>query len=130
MTSTPIVYIVDGKMRRPGNEITIRYPCMLRVRKGQSLTLRKFDFIHSFIEEFIRRSLIQEIFILRGDPAARPWRYRSVLSNMQNALSLFLGRRRISKGSQFQARGTVHTIRMRAAVYSRSFSTRHHGPWQ
>ena len=38
-------------------------------------------------------------------PSAQPRRYRSVLSNLQNALSLFLGRIRISKGSNWNEAG-------------------------
>src|SRR6218665_1245162 len=56
---------------------------------------------YSFIQEFIRRV---ERNLLRGAPA-QPRRYRSVLSNLQNALSLFLSRRRISKKSPFQVEG-------------------------
>src|SRR6218665_235554 len=42
----------------------------------------------------------------------QPRRYRSVLSNLQNALSLFLGRRRISKRSRFQVeRPTMENAR-------------------
>src|SRR6218665_227000 len=46
---------------------------------------------------------LQEIY--SEAPPAQPRRYRSVLSNLQNALSLFSGRRRISKGSPFQVEG-------------------------
>src|SRR6218665_1312286 len=55
---------------------------------------------HSFIHSRIYKAPFQEIY--PEAPPAQPRRYRSVLSNLQNALSLFLGRRRISKGSPFQ----------------------------
>ena len=42
--------------------------------------------------------------LLRGAPA-QSRRYRSVLSNLQSAFSLFLGRMQISKGSPFQVEG-------------------------
>src|SRR6218665_449424 len=52
---------------------------------------------------------------------AQPRRYRSVLGNLQNALSLFLGRRRISKGSSFQVEGPTmgNARRCLAAVLAR-----------
>src|SRR6218665_3808150 len=60
-------------------------------------------FIHSFIHSRIYKAPLQEIY--SEAPPAKPRRYRSVLSNLQNALSLFLGRMRISKGSPFQVEG-------------------------
>src|SRR6218665_2927320 len=60
-------------------------------------------FIHSFIHSRIYKAPLQEID--SEAPPAQPRRYRSVLSNLQNALSLFLGRIRISKGSPFQVEG-------------------------
>ena len=51
----------------------------------------------------IYKAPLQEIY--SEVPPAQPWRYRSVLSNLQNTLSLFLGRRRISKGRPFQVEG-------------------------
>src|SRR6218665_261362 len=56
-----------------------------------------YIFIHSFIQEFIRRPFKKST--QRRPQPMQPRRYRSVLSNLQNALSLFLGRIRISKGS-------------------------------
>src|SRR6218665_1748917 len=50
----------------------------------------------SFIHSRIYKAPLQEIY--SEAPPAQPRRYRSVLSNLQNALSLFLGRIRISKG--------------------------------
>src|SRR6218665_117005 len=58
--------------------------------------------IHSFIHLRIYKAPLQEI---SEAPPAQPRRYRSVLSNLQNALSLFLGRIGISKGSPFQVEG-------------------------
>src|SRR6218665_233504 len=58
---------------------------------------------YSFIHSRIYKASLQEIY--SEAPPAQPWRYRSVLSNLQNALSLFLGRRQISKGSPFQVEG-------------------------
>src|SRR6218665_1947463 len=58
---------------------------------------------HSFIHSRIYKAPLQEIY--SEAPPAQPRRYRSVLSNLQNALSLFLGRMRISKGSPFQVEG-------------------------
>src|SRR6218665_285137 len=62
--------------------------------------------IHSFIHARIYKAPLQEIY--SEAPPAQPRRYRSVLSNLQNALSLFLGRRRISKGSPFQVEGVLY----------------------
>ena len=59
--------------------------------------------IHSFIHSRIYKAPLQEIY--SDAPPAQPRRYRSVLSNLQNALSLFLGMIRISKGSPFQVEG-------------------------
>src|SRR6218665_3060819 len=59
--------------------------------------------IHSFIHSRIYKAPLQKIY--SEVPPAQPRRYRSVLSNLQNAFSLFLGRRRISKGSPFQVEG-------------------------
>ena len=65
-----------------------------------------YVYIHSFIHSRIYKAPLQEIY------SAQPRRYRSVLSNLQNALSLFLGRRRISKGSPFQVeRPTMENVR-------------------
>src|SRR6218665_3983911 len=60
-------------------------------------------FNHSFIHSRIYKAPLQEIY--SEAPSAQPRRYRSVLSNLKNALSLFLGRRWISKGSPFQVEG-------------------------
>src|SRR6218665_2044577 len=50
------------------------------------------------------KASLQEIY--SEAPPAQPRRYNAVLSNLQIALSLFLGgRRRISKGSSFQVEG-------------------------
>src|SRR6218665_123286 len=57
----------------------------------------------SFIHSRIYKAPLQEIG--SEAPPAQPRRYRSVLSSLQNALSLFLGRIRISKGSPFQVEG-------------------------
>jgi len=57
---------------------------------------------------------LQEIY--SEAPPAQPGRYRSVLSNLQNALSLFLGRRRISKGSPFQVKGPTMENAQRCLV--------------
>src|SRR6218665_3447689 len=68
-------------------------------------------FIHSFIQEFIRCPFKKST--QRRPHPAQPRRYRSVLSNLQNALSLFLSRRRISKGSTFQVEGpTMENARL------------------
>src|SRR6218665_3769560 len=64
---------------------------------------RGFRFVHSFIHSRIYKAPLQEIY--SEAPPAQPRRYRSVLSSLQNALSLFLGRIRISKGSLFQVEG-------------------------
>src|SRR6218665_1615279 len=56
--------------------------------------------IHSFVHSGIYKAPLQEIY--SEAPPAQPRQYISVLSNLQNTLSLFLGRRRISKGSLFQ----------------------------
>jgi len=48
-------------------------------------------------------NVVQEIY--SEALPAQPRRYKSVLSNLQNALSLFISRRRISKGSLFQVEG-------------------------
>src|SRR6218665_1520159 len=66
-----------------------------------------YVYIHSFIHSRIYKAPLQEIY------SAQPRRYRSVLSNLQNALSLFLGRIRISKGSPFQVEGpTMENARL------------------
>src|SRR6218665_2138635 len=59
--------------------------------------------IREFIHSRIYKAPLQEIY--SEAPPAQPRRYRSVLSNLQNALSLFLGRIRISKGRPFQVEG-------------------------
>src|SRR6218665_849184 len=59
--------------------------------------------IHSFIHSRIYKAPLQEIY--SEAPPAQPRRCRSALSNLQNALSLFLGMIRISKGSPFQVEG-------------------------
>src|SRR6218665_2752960 len=56
--------------------------------------------IHSFSHEFIRCPL--KSFQRRPSPTTR---YRLVSTNLQNALSLFLDSRRISKGNPFQVEG-------------------------
>src|SRR6218665_2633544 len=60
-------------------------------------------FIHSFIQEFIRRPF-KKSTQRRPQPSHGDTDH-AVLSNLQNALSLFLGRIRISKGSPFQMEG-------------------------
>src|SRR6218665_892470 len=70
---------------------------------GSDMTRLLLLFIHSFIHSRIYKAPLQEIY--SEAPQAQPRRYRSVLSNLQNALSLFLGRIRISKGSPFQVEG-------------------------
>src|SRR6218665_598484 len=77
--------------------------------------------IQLFIHSRIYKAPLQEIY--PEAPPAQPRRYRSVMSSLQNALSLFLGRRRISKGSPFQVVGTNNGEC--ATLPSRSFSTRH-----
>ena len=64
---------------------------------------KAFYYFHSFIHSRIYKAPLQEIY--SEAPPAQPRRYRSVLSNLQNALSLFLDRIRISKGSPFQVEG-------------------------
>src|SRR6218665_273323 len=59
--------------------------------------------IHSFIHSRIYKAPLQEIY--SEAPPAQPRPYRTVLNHLQNALSLFLGRIRISKGSPFQVAG-------------------------
>src|SRR6218665_984953 len=66
-------------------------------------TLFIHSFSHSFIHSRIYKAPLQEIY--SESPPAQPRRYRSVLSNLQNALSLLLGRILISKGSPFQVEG-------------------------
>src|SRR6218665_244991 len=61
------------------------------------------DSLNSSIHSRIYKALLQKIY--SEAPPAQPRRYRSVFSNLQNALSLFLGRRRISKGSPLQVVG-------------------------
>src|SRR6218665_797027 len=68
-----------------------------------NLYLYEYIYIYSFIHSRIYKAPIQEIY--SEAPPAQPRRYRSVLSNLQNALSLFLGRIQISKGSPFQVEG-------------------------
>src|SRR6218665_2058928 len=63
----------------------------------------RYRFIHSFIHSRIYKAPLQEIY--SEAPPAQPRRYRSALSNLQNALSLFFCRIRISKGSPFQVEG-------------------------
>jgi len=58
-----------------------------------------FSFIHSRICKVPLKEIYSEA------PPAQPRCNRSVLSNLQNALSLILGRRRLSKGSPFQVEG-------------------------
>ena len=65
--------------------------------------IHSFIHVHSFIHSRIYKAARQEIY--SEAPPAQPRRYRLVLCNLQNALSLFLGRRRISKGSPFQVVG-------------------------
>src|SRR6218665_2414347 len=58
----------------------------------------------------IYKAPLEEIY--SEAPPAQPWRYRSVLSNLQNTLSLFLGRIWISKGSPFHVEGpTIENAR-------------------
>src|SRR6218665_1586999 len=59
--------------------------------------------MYSFIHTRIYKAPLKEIY--SEAPPAQTRRYRSVLSNLQNALSLFLDRIRISKGSPFQVEG-------------------------
>src|SRR6218665_474370 len=72
-------------------------------------------FIHSFIRSRIYKPPLQEIY--SEAPPAQPRRYRSVLSNLQNPLSLFLGRIRIP----FQVKGPTmeNTRRWLVAVLAR-----------
>src|SRR6218665_2897515 len=74
---------------------------MLKTRHTSHLM--KMQNTHSFIHSRIYKAPLQEIY--SEAPPAQPRQYRSVLSNLQNALSLFLGRIRISKGSSFQVGG-------------------------
>src|SRR6218665_3342790 len=71
-------------------------------------------FIHSFIHSRIHKAPLQEIY--SEAPPAHPRRYRSVLSNLQNALSLFLDRIRISKVSPFQVEGLTMENARRCVV--------------
>src|SRR6218665_176576 len=59
--------------------------------------------IHSFIYSRIDKTPLQKIY--SEAPPVQPRRYKSVLSNLQNTLSLVLGRWQISKGSPFQKQG-------------------------
>ena len=52
-----------------------------------STNICKISFLHSFIHSKIYKAPLQEIY--SEAPPAQPRRYRSVLSNLQNALSLF-----------------------------------------
>src|SRR6218665_2500334 len=72
-----------------------------------------------FIHSRIYKAPLQEIY--SEAPQAQPRRYRSVLSNLQNELSLFLGRIWISKGSPFQVEGPtmVNARRCLVAVLAR-----------
>src|SRR6218665_2739758 len=86
-----------------GREIRLEWSCgiFITMNPGNILTQFHFHlFIHSFIHSRIYKAPLQEI--CSEVPPAQPRRYRSVLSNLQNALSLFLGRIQISKGSPFQ----------------------------
>src|SRR6218665_2882156 len=74
--------------------------------------------LYSFIHSRIYMSPLQEIYS-EASPAAQPRRYRSVLSNLLNALSLFLCRIRIS----IPGGGTNNGECTR--LPSCSFSTRH-----
>src|SRR6218665_1451367 len=77
---------------------------LIRVKQNPAINSRlMFQFIHSFIHSRIYKAPLQEIY--SEEPPTQPRRYRSVLSNLQNALSLFLGRIRVSKGSSFQVEG-------------------------
>ena len=79
------------------------------------------SFIHSIIHSRIYKAPLQEIY--SQAPPAQPRRHRSVLSNLQNALSLFFSRRRISKG--VHSRWREQQWRKCDAAYSCSFSIRH-----
>ena len=70
--------------------------------------------LYKFIHSRIYKAPLQEIY--SEAPPAQPRRYRSVLSNLQNALSLFLGRIRISKGSPFQEEGPTMENARRCVV--------------
>src|SRR6218665_2014647 len=70
--------------------------------------------MNSFIHSRIYKAPLQEIY--SESPPAHPRRCKSVLSNLQNALSLFLGRRRISKGSPFQVEGPTMENARRSLV--------------
>src|SRR6218665_812831 len=81
-------------------------PSQGHVLQAQHTTIKGKTFgnkIHSFIHSRIYKAPLQEIY--SEVPPAQPRRHRSVLSNLQNTLSLFLGRIRISKGSPFQVEG-------------------------
>src|SRR6218665_282878 len=81
-----------------GQPTTRLYTCTVALTSCSQNT-RRFNcisfnsFIHSFIHSRIYKAPLQEIYL--EAPPAKPRRYRSVLSNLQNVLSLFLGRIRI-----------------------------------
>src|SRR6218665_1632415 len=81
-------------------------------------------YIHSFIHSRIYKAPVHELY--SEAPPAQPRRYRSVLSNLPNALSLFLGRIRISKGSRFQLEGPAmeNARRCLVAVLARVTNSR------
>src|SRR6218665_3741953 len=71
----------------------------MKSKKWASPSFAMYSFIHSRISKVPLQEIYSEA------PPAQPRRYRSVLSNLQNALSLLLGRIRISKGCPFQVEG-------------------------
>src|SRR6218665_1550560 len=64
------------------------------------------DYLGSEIKLVISKLLFNQEIYSEALPA-QPRRYRSVLSNLQNELSLLLGRRRIFQGGPFQVKEPI-----------------------
>src|SRR6218665_3489790 len=79
--------------------------------------------LYSFMHSIICKAPLQEFY--SEAPPSQPRRYRSVLINLQNALSLFLGRIRISKGSPFRVEGPTmeNARRCLVAVLARGINS-------
>ena len=115
-----------GLRHNPRRGRDLRKRDSLCQRRSKDLVWRQkyiyFFIIHSFIHSKIYKAPLQEIYL--EAPPAQPRRYRSVLSNLQNALSLFFGRRRISKWESIPGGGGNNGER--ATLPSCSFNMRHH----
>jgi len=75
-----------------------------------------YDMPSKWIYSIVYKAHLHEIYSEASPAQAR--RYKSVLSNLQNALSLLLRRRRIFKGSPFQMEGPTLENTRRCLVAS------------